>query len=210
MSRRRKPSPPAWSVTCRRVSAPHRNSQRFCVSEHEAELDLLARLAPTSDNANRAVGNEPHPVPKDQCFGLELAPGVFLCVLCNSGSARPIIGLGLRSRNPSWRKSRWHCRVLSSTPHRCLIQWLSVLPSQRLALTLCTRGDALKTASSSSSCSVLNLRGRPGRSPSTKPAKPSWLKRSTQYSTVRTPSPSSRATFGAFIPWATKRTPCSR
>src|SRR4029077_10807027 len=101
MSRRQKPAPPAWSVTCRRVSAPHRNSPRFCVSEHEAELDLLPRLVPTSDNANHAVGNEPHPVPKDQRFGLELASGLFFWVLCNSGSARPITGLGLRSRNPS-------------------------------------------------------------------------------------------------------------
>jgi len=80
MSRHRKPSPPAWSATCHRVSEPHRNSPRFCVSEHEAELGLLPRLAPTSDNANHVVGNEPHPVPKDQRFGLEPAPGVFSCV----------------------------------------------------------------------------------------------------------------------------------
>jgi hypothetical protein len=66
-------------------------------------------------------------------------------------------------------------------------------------------GDSRRITPICSSWASESRVGLPGLSPSTNPDNPSALKRSTQYSTVRVPSPRNCATFGARIPCATNR-----
>ena len=61
-----------------------------------------------------------------------------------------------------------------------------------------------------SHCSSFRRLGRPGRSPSDKPANPCASNRWTQFTTVRGESPNNSATCGHVMPWATSKTPCRR
>ena len=89
----------------------------------------------------------------------------------------------------------------------CSIQVLSVFPSQMFPLRPASLGGRRKIRSTASRCFSPRRRGRPGRSPSSNPARPSLSKRPTQYSTDRGASPSRRATSGQVMPCATKSNP---
>ncbi len=104
----------------------------------------------------------------------------------------------------------WHWRTPRTTPYRILMKTASPLPSQMPLEIPTDSGVRRSTESISANCSSLKRRGRPERSPSTRPAKPRSSKRPTQYSTVRGESPNRRLTSGQLIPWATSNTPWSR
>ena len=124
----------------------------------------------------------------------------FLCAFCRSGSACATIGRGLRKRNPNCRKSLWHWRTPKLAPCCRSIHAARVLPSHKLPLIPTSLGALRRTASTSPNCFRLKRRGRPGRSPSCKPANPSSSNRPTQYSTERGASPSKPATSGQVKP----------
>jgi hypothetical protein len=127
----------------------------------------------------------------------------FFCRFCKTGSAWAMAGRGLRSRNPNGRNSRWHCRIANWTRYRFSIKADRILPSQRFSPKPWARGVCRSTRLISSSCGSVRNDGRPGRSLSTNPARPSCSKRLTQYWTVRAASPKSLATSGLVMPWAT-------
>ncbi len=104
----------------------------------------------------------------------------------------------------------WHWRTFKVTPYRSLMKAASPLPSQRPLAIPTDSGGCRSTDLISSNCVSFRRRGRPERSPSTKPARPLSSKRRTQYSTVRGESPSRRLTSGQLIPWATSNTPWRR
>ena len=104
----------------------------------------------------------------------------------------------------------WHCRTPMVTPYRFLMKAANPLPSQRPLVIPTDFGVWRSTELISCSCLSLSRRGRPERSPSTRPARPFSSKRRTQYSTVRGASPKSRPTSGQLNPWATSNTPWRR
>jgi len=116
----------------------------------------------------------------------------------------------LRRRKPKDLKMYWHCRTPKVTPYRFLMKAANPLPSQRPLVIPTDFGVCRNTELISSSCLSLSRRGRPDRSPSTRPVRPFSSKRRTQYSTVRGASPKSRPTSGQLIPWATSNTPWRR
>ncbi len=134
----------------------------------------------------------------------------FLCAFCRSASAGASRGRGLRSRKPSCRNKRWHCRTPKSISYRSAIQAAKVLPSHRFPPNPISRGIWRRALLTSRSCFSFKRLGRPDRSPSRNPAKPFRSKPRTQYSTDRGASPRSLATSGQLMPWATKSTPCRR
>ena len=104
----------------------------------------------------------------------------------------------------------WHWRTPKLTPYRFLMKAASPLPSQRPLGIPTDSGACRSTELICSNCLSFKRRGRPERSPSTKPARPLSSKRRTQYSTVRNESPKRRLTSGQLIPWATSNTPWRR
>ncbi len=134
----------------------------------------------------------------------------FLYRFCNSESAWAIRGRGLRSRKPNCRNSRWHWRTPSSTRNCFLMKADRLLPSQRFSPKPAAFGVWRRTRLISASSLSPKAQGRPGRSPSTIAAKPSFSKRVTQYWTVRGESPKSCATSRQLNPWPTKSNPCNR
>lgn len=116
----------------------------------------------------------------------------------------------MRRRKPKDLNMYWHWRTLKVTPYCCLMKAASPLPSQRPLAIPTDSGGCRSTDLISSNCLSFRRRGRPERSPSTKPAKPLSSKRRTQYSTVRGESPKRRLTSGQLIPWATNNTPWRR
>ena len=106
------------------------------------------------------------------------------------------MGRGLRKRNPNCRNTLWHWRTPKRAPYCRSIHADKALPSHRLPAMPTSRGALRRTASTSPHCFGLSRRGRPGRSPSCKPANPASSKRRTQYSTERGASPSKAATLG--------------
>ena len=134
----------------------------------------------------------------------------FLCAFWRCGSACATMGRGLRKRNPNCRNTLWHWRTPKRAPYCRSIHADKALPSHRLPAMPTSRGALRRTASTSPHCFGLSRRGRPGRSPSCKPANPASSKRRTQYSTERGASPSKAATSGQVKPCATKSTPCKQ
>jgi hypothetical protein len=96
---------------------------------------------------------------------------------------------------PSCRNSRWHWRTPRSIPQRCLMNRASVLPSHRLTPSPTSAGGSRSTADISASCSSVSRDGRPGRSPSVSPARPSASNRCTQYWTLWAEPPQQASHF---------------
>src|SRR5215472_4361103 len=134
----------------------------------------------------------------------------FLCLLCNSGSALAIRGRGLRNRKPNCRNNRWHWRTPSSTRNCFSMNADRLFPSHRFSPKPAAFGVWRRTRLISANCFSPKAQGRPGRSPSTIAAKPSFSKRFTQYWTARGESPKSCATPRQLSPWATSSNPCNR
>jgi len=109
-------------------------------------------------------------------------------------------GRGLRSRKPSCRKSRWHCRTFRATPCSRRIYSDKVGPSHIVVGMPNSDGVDRKAAPIFSSWRSLKRLGRPERCPSDKPASPCASKRWTQFTTLRGESPSRMAASGQVMP----------